>query len=126
MQRDTNPDLAFSNRAGVRWRKTGETLGSDHCVLEMVVPLRGRAPQPQKQQFTDWSAYREALSEVPGEIGDIDEWASTINDATLKATTEIEADDETPQVDSRLAHLMEARNSLRERWKRQRHNRALR
>lgn len=130
VQRDTNPDLAFckttDGRANVRWRNTGETLGSDHCILEIVVPLRSKAPTPRAQCITDWNAYREALSGVPERIDDIDEWTRALNEAARMATTEVELEDTTPQADSRLAHLLEARNSVHERWKRQRHNRKLR
>ncbi|XP_077541278.1 uncharacterized protein LOC144153521 [Haemaphysalis longicornis] len=126
-QRDTNPDLAFCNATtGVSWQNTGETLGSDHCILEIVVPLRGRIPSPRKHATMDWNKYRQELGALTGQIEDIGEWSRTVNAATKAATTEVETDEGTQQVDSRLAHLLEARNSLRARWKRQRHNRRLR
>ncbi|KAL1471088.1 hypothetical protein MTO96_040105, partial [Rhipicephalus appendiculatus] len=49
-----------------------------------------------------------------------------LNATTKDATQTVEAEPEATMLDSRLAHLMEARNSLRRRWKRQRHNRKLR
>ncbi|XP_077528038.1 uncharacterized protein LOC144139615 [Haemaphysalis longicornis] len=126
-QRHTNPDLAFCDTTtGVRWRNTGETLGSDHCVLEITVPLRGKAPVPRRQAMTDWNKYRQELDALTEQIEDIDKWSRELNAVTRAATTEVEADEGTPQVDSRLAHLLEARSSLRARWKRQRHNRRLR
>lgn len=107
-QRNTNPDLAFCNAAGARWRNTGETLGSDHCVLEITVPLRSTAPTPRKQTMTDWTKYRQKLDALPKRIDDIDEWMRTLNATAQAATTEVEADEGTPQIDSRLAHLLEA------------------
>ncbi|KAH7987041.1 hypothetical protein HPB52_024559 [Rhipicephalus sanguineus] len=48
-----------------------------------------------------------------------------LNAATKDAAQTVEAEPEATMLDSRLAHLMEACNSLRQRWKRQR-NRKLR
>lgn len=49
-RRDTNPDLTFyrpaCGSAAARWRNTGETLGSDHCITEVTVPLWSAAPAP--------------------------------------------------------------------------------
>ncbi|XP_077534382.1 uncharacterized protein LOC144146295 [Haemaphysalis longicornis] len=112
--------------AGTRWRNTGETLGSDHCILEITVPLKSKAPTPRTQGITDWNAYREALGGIPEHIEDIDKWTQALNEAARSATTEIELDDSAPQADSRLAHLLEVRNSIRDRWKKQRSNRKLR
>lgn len=110
----------------MRWRNTGETLGSDHCILEIVVRLKSRVPTPRAQCITDWNAHREVLGGIPERIDDIDKWTEALNEAARTATTEVEQDDTAPQADSRLAHLLEARNSVRDRWKQQRHNRKLR
>lgn len=131
-QRDTNPDLAFCKSthsgAGIRWRNTGETLGSDHCIIEVTVPLQSTAQTlaPKTQRITDWIAYRRALESIPEHVADIEKWAQALNEAAQAATTEVELDDSTPQADSRLAHLLVAKKSLQNRWKRQRHNRKLR
>lgn len=65
VQRDTNPDLTFykapKDRTRATWRNTGETLGSDHCILEVLVQLKDRLPTPRAQQLTDWHQYRRHL-----------------------------------------------------------------
>ncbi|KAG0444608.1 hypothetical protein HPB47_013599 [Ixodes persulcatus] len=54
-QRDTNPDLAFISTAsaprGVTWRNTGETLGSDHCLLEITITIAESTQRAQQQQI---------------------------------------------------------------------------
>lgn len=130
-QRDTNPDLAFISTAsalrGVTWRNTGETLGSDHCILEITIPIAESTQRAQQQQIVDWHEYRKKLEDnVTETIEDIEAWTNMLNATTKDATQTVEAELEATMLDSRLAHLMEARNSLRRRWKRQRHNRKLR
>ncbi|KAH7974127.1 hypothetical protein HPB49_010274 [Dermacentor silvarum] len=41
-------------------------------------------------------------------------------------TWALDVEEEVPQIDSKLAHMIEARQSLQRRWKKQRHNRRLR
>ncbi|XP_075739149.1 uncharacterized protein LOC142784609 [Rhipicephalus microplus] len=130
-QRDTNPDLAFISTAsalrGVTWRNTGETLGSDHCILEITIPIAESTQRAQQQQIVDWHEYRKKLEDnVTATIENIEAWTSMLNATTKDATQTVEVEPEATMLDSRLAHLMEARNSLRRRWKRQRHNRKLR
>ncbi|XP_077553383.1 uncharacterized protein LOC144168228 [Haemaphysalis longicornis] len=131
VQRDTNPDLTFykapKDRTRATWRNTGETLGSDHCILEALVPLKNRVPTPRAQQLTDWQQYRRHFdASLPPTIEDIDDWTRALHSATHEATALISIDADAPLADSRLAHLTEARASIRARWKRQRHNRSLR
>ncbi|KAH7977639.1 hypothetical protein HPB49_003112 [Dermacentor silvarum] len=130
-QRDTNPDLAFISTAsalrGVSWRNTGETLGSDHCILEITIPIAESTQRAQQQQIVDWHEYRKKLEDnVTETIENIEAWTNMLNATTKDATQTVEAEPEATMLDSRLAHLMEARNSLRRHWKRQRHNRKLR
>lgn len=126
VHRDTNPDLAFSNNAKVKWRNTTETLGSDHCLLELIVPLKGRASPKRIHKHTDWNAFRTNLANVPKVIDDIERWTEAILREAKRATSELEAEDEVNEVDSRLAHLIEARDSLKRRWRTQKRNRTLR
>lgn len=130
-QRDTNPDLAFISTAsalrGITWRNTGETLGSDHCILEITIPIAESTQRPQQQQIVDWHEYRKKLEDnVTETTEDIEAWINMLNATTKDATQTVEAEPEATMLDSRLAHLMEARNSLKRRWKRQRHNRKVR
>lgn len=126
VRRDNNPDLTFSNNEKVRWRNTLETLGSDHCILEVTVPLKSRASPHRKQRITDWDKFRANLGTVPENIEDIEAWTAAVLQESKRATTEFETEEDAPDVDSRLAHLIEARNSLKRRWNGQRHNRTLR
>ncbi|KAH9378971.1 hypothetical protein HPB48_019448 [Haemaphysalis longicornis] len=43
------------------WRNTGETIGGDHCILKVLVPLKNRLPTPRAQPLTDWQQYRRHL-----------------------------------------------------------------
>lgn len=102
-------------------------MGSDHCILEITIPIAESTQRAQQQQIVDWHEYREKLEDnVMETIEDIEAWTYMLNTTTKDATQTVEAEPEATMLDSRLAHLMEARNSLRRRWKRQRHNRKLR
>lgn len=126
VQRDTNPDLAFSNNTKMRWRNTLETLGSDHCVIEIIIPLNSHVAPPRTRKLTDWNKFRTNLETIHDHIDDTEEWTKALFTEAQQATTELEMTDDMPNMDSRLAHLLEARNSLKRRWKSQRHNRKLR
>ncbi|KAH6946298.1 hypothetical protein HPB50_012741 [Hyalomma asiaticum] len=130
-QRDTNPDLTFLGETTrplrAKWRNTEETLGSDHKILEIVIPFRGNIKESRQQHIVDWHDYRQTLeANGPETIEDIEAWANLLNGTIQSATQTVNAEAEGVQIDSRLAHLMEARNSLKKRWKQQRHNRKLR
>ncbi|KAH7959569.1 hypothetical protein HPB49_011923 [Dermacentor silvarum] len=65
VQRDTNPDLAWGRtRKTPDWRNLGETFGSDHCILEITVPLPNRQRSPKRGYYSiateliDWDAFR--------------------------------------------------------------------
>ncbi|XP_077534660.1 uncharacterized protein LOC144146594 [Haemaphysalis longicornis] len=129
--RDTNPDLAFAllpSGGTARWRNTGINLGSDHFIIEIEIPLahtNGDQSRDnlKRHRLVNWDEFRK--SEL-GEIADIDEWSARLKEATNKATKEVEATGDIETMDSRLAHLLDARRSLQRRWRRQRHNRKLR
>lgn len=60
------------------------------------------------------------------EIDDIECWAKAVVQTTSDVAKEIETDDNITQMDSRLAHLLEAKKSIKARWKTQRTNRRFR
>ncbi|KAH9374349.1 hypothetical protein HPB48_013147 [Haemaphysalis longicornis] len=126
VQRDTNPDLAFSNNTKVRWQNTLETLGSDICVIEFIIPLNSHVAPPRTQKLTDWNRFRTNLETIPDHIEDIEEWTKALLTEAQRATRELETTDDMPNMDSRLAHLLEARDSLKRRWKSERHNHKIR
>lgn len=77
VHRDTNPDLTFykpaHNGAPARWLNTGQTLGSDHCIIEVLIPLRsaGSPPTSRKHNITDWNIFRTSLETDTPNIEDI-------------------------------------------------------
>ncbi|XP_077550626.1 uncharacterized protein LOC144163745 [Haemaphysalis longicornis] len=63
---------------------------------------------------------------VETDITDIEEWTNEIREKEKEATRTIETEDNVGRIDSRLAHLIEAKQSIQARWKTQRTNRKLR
>ncbi|KAL3235895.1 hypothetical protein MRX96_022325 [Rhipicephalus microplus] len=111
-----------------KWRNTGINLGSDHFIIEIELPLAHLNGNPNfgktsKHKLIDWSKFRN--TEL-GEVDNIDEWSAKLLAATEGATEKIDAPEEIETMDPRLAHLLKARRSLQNRWRRQRHNRKLR
>ncbi|XP_077559615.1 uncharacterized protein LOC144174415 [Haemaphysalis longicornis] len=130
--RDTTLDLLFV-KIGVAcarealWRNTGEGLGSDYLVVEVTVPLSGNGNYgKRKHKITDWGAFRRALPDEQPDIEDIEKWTDAVTKTAEEATTEIQTDDNIDRMDSRLAHLLEAKKTLKKRWLKQRTNRRLR
>ncbi|KAG0419682.1 hypothetical protein HPB47_003942 [Ixodes persulcatus] len=130
--RDTTPDLTFFRGIGrtgaVGWRNTGQDLGSDHFIVEATIPITrpGSHTERRKHRITNWDAFREALGSWQSEITDIDQWTDRVI-RTMEATTkEVEAEEHIERVDSKLAHLLEAKQSIKARWSGQRTNRKLR
>ncbi|KAG0442498.1 hypothetical protein HPB47_015690 [Ixodes persulcatus] len=82
----------------------------DHCVVEVTIPLRGIMKAPRKHRYRDWDAFRRL--EPTEEITDLDEEIET-------------TEDRDGNMDSRLAHLIEAKQSLLARWRKQRLNHGL-
>ncbi|XP_065281367.1 uncharacterized protein [Dermacentor albipictus] len=60
------------------------------------------------------------------EIENIKEWSAHITGKVKEATKIIETDEQVDKVDGRFAHLFEAKQSILNRWKKQRLNRRLR
>ncbi|XP_077547772.1 uncharacterized protein LOC144160025 [Haemaphysalis longicornis] len=116
--------------AVIKWRNTGDDLGSDHVTVEITVPV----PADQKNNvktytWIDWSEFRKIRDRGEAdveEIDDIDEWTDKIARNVREARKEIETDVEMEAMDSRLAHLIEAKKAIQDRWKKQRLNRRLR
>lgn len=81
--------------------------------------------------MVEWDTFRQIQHEdddtdTESTIIDIDEWTSKLHRAIKEATKEIPEEAGLEAADSKLLHLWEARSSLQERWKKQRHNRNLR
>lgn len=118
--RDTIPDITFvkmwrTARKGATWRNTGHDMGSDHDIMEMVFPLDGQATSGNKKhRITNWDAYRRLLPTNSRDIEDIDQWTSNIIDTTERATKELPTEERTTNIDSRCAHLLEAKHSIKQ------------
>ncbi|XP_072142945.1 uncharacterized protein [Dermacentor andersoni] len=130
VSRDTTPDLTFvknDEKGNISWRNTGSELGSDHYIVEVIIPEEVKASEDtRKHYFTDWDAFRSLLPTEMEEINNIEEWSAHIAGKVKEATKIIETDEQVDKVDSRLAHLFEAKQSIINRWKKQRLNRRLR
>lgn len=133
---DTLPDLAFvSNVTAVSWQNTQEDLGSDHSLIEITVDtgpsVRGTYSEGtgRRLKLVQWDAFRKKRAEGgrgDEPITDIDEWTATLNRDVDAVTCHIPPEAKLEVIDSRLLHMWEAKQALLKRWKRQRHNRALR
>ncbi|XP_077546008.1 uncharacterized protein LOC144158762 [Haemaphysalis longicornis] len=107
VSRDTTPNLTLvrapKGKKEFEWHNTGQDLGSDHFIIEMKIPLRAETDKD-----------------------DGEAWTNRILEGMVGATKEIETEEELETFDSRLAHLLEAKRSIQERWRKQRTNRRLR
>lgn len=127
VNRDTTPDLAFvKNVEDVGWENTAMEFGSDHYILETHFKVaRSRV---REFTFVDWDHFRK-IREVPGRArapASLEEWSEGIRNDASAATKKVETDLDVERMDSRLYHLIEAKNALLRRWKGQRLNRRLR
>lgn len=123
--RDTTPDLAFTkNAAGVQWANLQESLGSDHFILS--VTQETRVPPPREFRVTDWDEFRKLRKADQTEYGTLEDLFSRLAEDALLATKTVQTDLQVDAMDSRLAHLLEAKKSLVEKWRTQKLNRRLR
>ncbi|XP_077548070.1 uncharacterized protein LOC144160777 [Haemaphysalis longicornis] len=131
--RDTTPDLTFFRNTGtatVTWSNTMVDMGSDHAIVEIHI----RTPdtmQGTKRTFTwaDWEEFRKQRNRLlleAEEIPDIVAWSHALVEDARARTKTVETDVDTDRMDSRLAHVIEAKNSILARWKTQRLNWRLR
>ncbi|XP_075543106.1 uncharacterized protein LOC142576707 [Dermacentor variabilis] len=130
--RDTTPDLCFvKNAAKLSWCNLDADLSSDHYINQVVFEVEGR--RPRALTFIDWDKFR-MIREERGERGkefeglyrpSLEDWVNQVKEDVKEATKEITTDLEVDSVDSRLAHLIEAKRSMLARWKGQRLNRRL-
>ncbi|KAH7945709.1 hypothetical protein HPB49_014387 [Dermacentor silvarum] len=106
------------------------------CATEVVVGKKTQEsvclmnaysnPQHRSQWFRTLFQKARRKAEIAPTIEDLEKWTRSLVDAVARVSTEVETDESIPTMDPRLAHLIEARQSLQRRWKRMRHNRTLR
>ncbi|EEC19326.1 hypothetical protein IscW_ISCW014348, partial [Ixodes scapularis] len=114
VSRDTTPDLTFVKndaRGAITWRNMWADLSSDHTVVDISIPEHNDT-SIRTQRWIDWDAFRDARNQKrdgEDEIEDIDSWTAEITKSVRDATKELETGAEIDKVDSRLAHLIEAK-----------------
>lgn len=131
VQRDTNPDLAWGRtRKTPDWRNLGETFGSDHCILEITVPLPNRQRSPKRgyysiaTELTDWDAFRKVTTKF--QTSTLDAWNHSLRTAHRQTTKTVQRNEDNPQIDGHLVTLWDKRHALIRRWKRNKLNKRLR
>lgn len=125
ISRDTTPDLAFvKNAPGVEWHNLQENLGSDHYIVEISLPVSA-APQ-RAFKIVDWDAFRKRRKDDHEEYDTFADLVAKLKKDVAAVTKTVETDLKLDRMDARLAHLVEAKNSLTARWKTQKLNRNLR
>ncbi|KAH6947741.1 hypothetical protein HPB50_021113 [Hyalomma asiaticum] len=132
---ETTPDLTFifnTKPENSVWRNTNKDSGSDHMIIEIkITPSRDTQHGNNRTfEWADWETLRNKRDihqeSSADKIDDIAAWIQNLSEDIRSATQTTETDIETPKVDSRLAHLIEAKNSVLSRWEKQRVNRRLR
>lgn len=123
--RDSTPDLTFVKGVGpASWRNLHENLGSDHFVLAISFEVSSRAAR--EFRVTDWDLFRKIREGNQTDPADFNDWLSEVKRDVESATKTVRTDLKVDRMDSRLAHLLEAKAALLARWKQQRLNRRLR
>ncbi|KAH7960234.1 hypothetical protein HPB49_018073 [Dermacentor silvarum] len=104
VQRDTNPDLAWGRtRKTPDWRNLGETFASDHCILEITVPLPNRQRGPKRgyysiaTELTDWDAFRKVTTKF--QTSTLDSWNHSLRTAHRQTTKTVQRNEDNPQID---------------------------
>ncbi|KAG0431043.1 hypothetical protein HPB47_022162 [Ixodes persulcatus] len=125
---DTTPDLTFFKNVGaVSWHNLNEDLGSDHNILATCISVKCK---PLKEfTITDWDQFRKRREEralIQDLSIDLERWVTQLKRDVKSATKTVQTDLEIDRMNSRLAHFLEAKKALLDRWKGQRLNRRLR
>lgn len=119
VQVDTAPDLTFAlHMRYEEWNVTGHTLGSDHFVIETVIKHTAKMKYtPRQATLVEWDEFRFLRSsnadDVP--ISDIDAWTEQLLKDIKTTTRTLDQDIPSLTIDSRLAHLWEAYQSIQKR-----------
>lgn len=123
--RDTTPDLAFvKNAPGAGWRNLQENLGSDHFIVEITLTIS--AAPTREFKVTDWDAFRKLREADQTDYDNLDSLFTRLQKDVQAATKVVKTDLKVDRMDARLAHLLEAKNSILARWRTHRLHRRLR
>ncbi|KAH6921218.1 hypothetical protein HPB50_027787 [Hyalomma asiaticum] len=129
LKRDTTPDLTLcKNIRHIKWENTFEDQGSYHRILNVSIGNAVLSPTQVPTKLVDWDKFRKNRNDNEQEpITNIEHWNQELLEDVGKATTDVELggweEDEQPRVDSRLAHLKQAKRSIQLRLQGQKHNR---
>ncbi|XP_037579724.1 uncharacterized protein LOC119462449 [Dermacentor silvarum] len=126
VSQDTTPDLTLvGGRISATWCNTGENLGSDHRIIEIVIEDGPSVARTKKLETVNWHAFRESRSGQDG-IEDIDEWSRGVIQSVHDATEEIEVDENQERVDRHMINLWRKKHELNLRLEQKRGDRNLR
>lgn len=115
----------MGSAAEFSWANLGVELGSDHYIVSTVLQV-GRKP-PRTFKYIDWDYFHKIREERGGDYPEnFQEWLDRVKRDVEEATKSIDTELEVDKMDSRLAHLLEAKESLLARWRTQKLNRRLR
>ncbi|KAH7958445.1 hypothetical protein HPB49_001813 [Dermacentor silvarum] len=109
VQRYTNPEPPD-------WRNLGETFGSDHCILEITVPLPNRQRGPKRgyysiaTELSDWDAFRKVTTKF--QTSTLDAWNHSLRTAHRQTTKTVQRNEDNPQIDRYLVTLWDKRHAL--------------
>ncbi|KAH7932192.1 hypothetical protein HPB52_024830 [Rhipicephalus sanguineus] len=93
VSQDTTPDLTLiGGGLSATWCNTGEDLGSNHRIIEIVTKDGPSVARTKKLETVNWHAFRNSRSDQDG-IEDIDEWSKGAFQSVHDATEEIEVDE---------------------------------
>lgn len=125
---DTSPDLTMGRRIrNLVWKRTNHTLGSDHYIIEVKLcgPQASRARL--KHKLINWDNFRTKQRERNQQAGLVDAqtWTAQVLEDQAACTKEYSPEPLIPVIDSKLAHLIEAHESLMKRHSKQKRNRKL-
>lgn len=122
ISRDTCPDLTLARtRDSCSWTNLGESLGSDHLILETEVPVQLNRKRGKPQRLVNWDSFRQLRSAaakgnpIRGDELALERWVRQIQEDVERATKTILTTDKALVVDPHLLHLWEARRSLTKR-----------
>ncbi|KAG0411079.1 hypothetical protein HPB47_011822, partial [Ixodes persulcatus] len=92
---------------------------SDHSIIEIEVAVTALKKFLKRHAMTDWDAFRKTRSGVTNEADDRERWVRDLQADAEKHTKHVNLTSQTPEMESRLLHLWEAKRSLLKRWNRQ-------
>ncbi|KAG0425511.1 hypothetical protein HPB47_027329, partial [Ixodes persulcatus] len=98
----------------------------DHYILSTTIPTSGYKHKKRGVRITEWDRLRKIRQEIaPTTIDNIEEWTQQLQDDVETYTQDIPEEAGITEIDNRLLHMWQARQSLHNRWLRQKHNRTL-